>query len=160
MRVGGIASAHEPKGMQFIEQFFIILQFFAFFSPLCCCLFYTHYTIDQRWLGSNPPSALTSLSFRCNPLLGVNSVYSFCDIWHALIFCTIQDAFHPAKWWWRMAFSSIVLDILGVCNENTIFVTPLFKKKSFVTTGVEEAFMECFKLWEIRYLFKKYFRIY
>ena len=36
-----------------------------------------------------------------------------------------------------MAFSSIVLDILGVCNENTIFVTPLFKKKSFVTTGVE-----------------------
>ena len=83
--------------------------------------------------------------------------YSFCDIWHALIFCTIQDAFHPAKWWWRMAFSSIVLDILGVCNENTIFVTPLFKKKKVLlpTTGVEEAFMECFKLWEIRYLFLK-----
>ena len=48
---------------------------FPFFSSLCCCLFYTNYTIDQRWLGSNPPSALTSLSFRCNPLLGVNSVY-------------------------------------------------------------------------------------
>ena len=38
-----------------------------------------------------------------------------------------------------MAFSSIVLDILGVCNENTIFVTPLFKKKKVLlpTTGVE-----------------------